>query len=378
MRPPREINKKMRYSPFRHAPSIFRKNSPLHLAFFVTRRCNSKCPFCFYLAGGETDHLKNNNHGKERSDDELSLDEIEKISSSLGNLLWLAFSGGEIFLRDDIAEITEIFYENNKPAIILFPTNGLLTDVIIENLERILGVCKKSTIAVKLSIEGTEKLHDFIRGSGSFRKTMRTLTGLGRIYKKYPNLELGINTVFCRQNQDSMEKITDFVNRLENVTTHTISLIRGDVPDPAFKDIDINKYLVAVKKLEANLKGRDSKIYRFRGARLKAAQDILQRRLIHETFTRKKQMLPCYAGRLNLVLTERGDVYPCESFQKKMGNVRESGYDMKKIINSEKSKKIISLIRDKGCYCTHECYFMTNIMFNPMMYPSLLKEYFQL
>jgi len=27
------------------------------------------------------------------------------------------------------------------------------------------------------------------------------------------------------------------------------------------------------------------------------------------------------------------------------------------------------------CHCTHECYFMTNILFNPRLYPSLMKEY---
>ena len=46
--------------------------------------------------------------------------------ASLGQLLWLAFSGGETFLRDDLVEIADVFYKNNRPAIILLPTNGLL------------------------------------------------------------------------------------------------------------------------------------------------------------------------------------------------------------------------------------------------------------
>ena len=33
---------------------------------------------------------------------------------------------------------------------------------------------------------------------------------------------------------------------------------------------------------------------------------------------------------------------------------------------------------DKNCYCTHECYFMTNILFNPRLYPALAREYIQL
>jgi radical SAM protein with 4Fe4S-binding SPASM domain len=357
----------MKYSPFRHLGSVLWKKEPIQLTFFLTKRCNSRCPFCFYLSDD-----------KEAPGDELSLDEIKKVSSSMGSLLWLAFSGGEIFLREEIVEITEVFYRKNRPAIILFPTNGLLTDIIVENIEKILRACRKSTIAIKLSVEGTEKLHDSIRGKGSFRKTMKTFTELGKLLEKYPNFELGINTVICSANQDSMGRVIDFVSGLDNIRTHTVSLIRGEVSDEKLKDVDINKYYDAIKKLEANLKDKTSGTYRFKGARLKAAQDILQRRLIFDTMIQKRQLIPCYAGILNLVLTETGDVYPCESFDRKMGNVREDGYDMKKIIKSDQAQKVIDSIKNNSCYCTHECYMMTNILFNPVMYPALLREYMQL
>ena len=35
-------------------------------------------------------------------------------------------------------------------------------------------------------------------------------------------------------------------------------------------------------------------------------------------------------------------------------------------------------VKESGCSCTHECYAMTNILFNPFQYPSLLKEYLRL
>ncbi len=358
----------MTYSPFSHIDSIFWKHSPIHLTFFLTRRCNARCPFCFYLSS-ET----------EKDSSELTLAEIEKISSSMGRLLWLAFSGGEIFLRDDLVEITKIFYEKNKPAIILFPTNGLLSNLIKEKIETILQHCKKSAIVVKLSLEGTEDVHDSMRGTkGSFQKTMRTYDALGELPEKYPNFDLGINTVFCSENQDNMDEVIEFVSGLDKIKTHTVSLIRGEVSDKKLKDIDVRKYHAAIKKLEINLKKKISSIYRFSGARLKAAQDILQRRLIYETLIQNRRLTPCYAGKLNLVLTESGDVYPCESFDKKMGNVRESGYDMRKIVNSKQAQKVVDSIKEGGCYCTHECYCMTNILFNPLMYPALLKEYLQL
>jgi radical SAM protein with 4Fe4S-binding SPASM domain len=296
----------------------------------------------------------------------------------MGNLLWLAFSGGEIFLRDDIVEITKIFYESNRPAIILFPTNGLLTETIKEKIKTILKYCRKSTIVVKLSLEGTEKVHDTVRGKGSFQKTLKTYRVLGELLDIYPNFELGINTVYLSANQDNMEDIIEFVNRLDKIKTHTISLIRGTVPDTSLKEVDIEKYRKTIDILSINLKKRISSVYRFRGAKLKAAQDILQRRIIYETAIRKKAIIPCYAGKLNLVLTESGDVYPCESFDMKIGNVRDSGYNLRMIMRSKRAKNIISSIRNNRCFCTHECYLMTNILFNPRMYPVLLREYMQL
>ena len=355
------------YSPFRHIPDIAWKRRPIHLTFFVTRRCNSNCPFCFYL----------------RSDDsaaqvrpELSLEEIGKVSSSLGPLLWLAFSGGEIFLRDDLVEIAETFYRNNRPAIMLFPTNGLLTGSIRERIETIVRSCPKSVVALKLSIDGLGDAHDSLRRTpGSFAKTMETYKAVKELEDRYPNLELGVNTVFCSENQDAMDGIIEYVAGLPGIRTHTISLVRGSLEDKQYGQVDTKKYLAAIQKIERNLKKGNACVYRFGGGRIKASQDIIQRRLIHRTMTEQARLIPCYAGRLNLVLEEGGEVFPCEVLKESFGNVRDYDYDMRKVVRSEKARKINASIENKGCFCTHECYYMTNILFNPRLYPSLLKEY---
>lgn len=358
------------YSPFRHLGSIIYKERPIHLTFFLTRRCNARCPFCFYLkADGPAS----------KETDELSLAEIRKLSRSFGSLLWLAFSGGEIFLRDDLVEISSTFYRNNRPAIMLFPTNGLLPEVVREKTGQILKDSPKSTIAVKLSLDGLYQRHDEVRNTpGSFDKTMQTYQLLGELVTRYPNFELGINTVFCSENQDEMGPIIDFVKGLGNIRTHTISLVRGNLADPGFKQVDHEKYQKAIERLECNLKDRTAEIYRFKGAKVKAAQDILQRRLIHRTEQEQRRLIPCYAGRLNLVMHENGDIFPCEILSKKMGNLRDAGYDINKVLESSSAREILQAIGSNECYCTHECYFITNILFNPRLYPALLKEYVQL
>ena len=355
------------YTPLRFLRDIVWKGRPIHLTFFLTRKCNSHCPFCFYLRSDAAPVARG---------PELSLPEIEKISSSLGSLLWLAFSGGEIFLRDDLVEIATAFYRNNRPSFMLFPTNGLLPEVIRDRMERIVRSCPESVVALKLSLDGVGQAHDDLRRTpGSFAKVMETYRVLSDLAGHYRNFELGVNTVFCSENQDAMDGIIGFVGGLENVRTHTISLVRGDLADKRYGSVDLDAYHDAVRKLERNLQEGASRVYRFRGGRLKAAQDVLQRRLIHRTMRDRERQVPCYAGRLNLVLTEEGSVFPCEILSASFGNVREFGYDLQKAACSPQARRVQAAIMDNGCSCTHECNYLTNIFFNPRLYPALLKEY---
>ncbi len=357
------------YSALRHVPSIFRKRRPIQLTFFVTRRCNARCPWCFYLKG----------RPPPAEGDPLSLAEIREISASLGRLLWVAFSGGEVFLRDDLAEISALFHDRNRPRILLFPTNGLLPEAITEQTELILRRCPKSIIVVKVSLDGLDGAHDALRGSpGAFAKALETYRSIARLRDRYDNLELGINSVFLSENQDRMDEVIDFVAGLDDRGTHTVSLVRGDLIEHRFKAVDAAKYQAAANRLGRDLKAGVSSIHRFAGARLKAAQDILQRRLIHRTLSEERRLIPCYAGTLSLVLSESGEVHACESLADSLGNVRAHGYDIARLLRSDQARAILGQIADGGCHCTHECNFIMNILFNPMLYPALVREYLDL
>ncbi|MDI6715581.1 MAG: radical SAM protein [Actinomycetota bacterium] len=358
------------YSPLRYAGHILWKRRPIQLTFFVTKRCNAKCPFCFYLQEPDT-----------RVDraTEISLQEVGRLAPSLERLLWLAFSGGEAYLREDIVELSKVSYKHNKPSIILYSTNGLATWLIKDRTEEILKSYPNSTVVVKLSLDGLYGEHDALRGvPGSFEKVMDTYESLSGIQERYSNFELGVNTVFCAANQDRIGGIFEFVKGLKDIRTHTLSMVRDPLKDKGLKDVDLDKYREAIKTMEADLKKRLAKSYRFSGTRLKSAQDILQRRLIHRTLSEDRCMLPCFAGRLNLVLTESGDVYPCELLDRKFGNIKDHGYDIRKLLQSDEAKAIVQEIKSSKCHCSHECYFITNILFNPRTYPMLMKEYLQL
>jgi MoaA/NifB/PqqE/SkfB family radical SAM enzyme len=204
---------------------------------------------------------------------------------------------------------------------------------------------------------------------------MRTYDLLRDLVPDNPHFELGVNTVFCSANQDAMDGIIDHVRGMSAIRTHTISLARGALLQEQFKTVDLAKYERAILRLELNLKRGRASTYRFTGARMKAAQDILQRKLILRTAREERRVVDCYAGRINVVLREDGELYPCEIREDGFGNVRDHGYDIRAMLGTERAGRVLGSIRRGECCCTHECYFMTNILFNPRLYPALAKEY---
>ncbi len=355
------------YSQARYIPSIFVKRDVLQFTFFLTSRCNSRCPFCFYWQDRHTGR------------DELSLEEIERFSPTMGDLLWLLFSGGEIFLRKDLVEIVETFYRNNHPVIITLPTNGMAPDLVTPKVEEIASGCPESAIVCKVSLDGIGEEHDRLRDTpGSFENAMETWERLRQLAMSHGNLQIGINTVFCQENQDRMDEIIDFVNALPGCETHTISMIRGNPAEEDYKRIDLEKYKRAIDRLDVEMKGERPKMYHFSMARLKSAQDLVQRQLIYQTMRQSRRLLPCYAGRITAVMNEIGDVFPCEILLESMGNIRRFDYDFRRLFRSEEADRVRAMVHRSRCYCSHECYFVTNILFNPLMYGQVLRQYLQL
>ena len=297
----------------------------------------------------------------------------------MNNLLWLAFSGGEIFLRKDIDEISDVFYTNNKPIYMLYPTNGLMPHRILEKMETIVQRCKNSVIIVKLSLDGLYEDHDNIRQTpGNFERVMECYCLLSPLVQRFQNFELGINTVFTAENQNKMDGIIDFVAKLENSKTHTISLIRGDLKDQSHKEVDFALYQKATARLAKGLQTQQAPRYKFSGGKIKVAQDIMQRDLIYHTTQQQRRLIPCYAGKVNVVLSETGNVFPCEIQDQSFGNIRDYEYNINSVLQSSAAQRFFKKTKEKPCFCTHECYFMTNILLNPTLYPTLAKEYIKL
>ena len=355
------------HAALRHLPALVLKTRPAHLTFFVTRRCNARCPFCFYADA----------RGRRGGAPELSLDEIRRTAASLGPLLWLLFSGGEPYLREDLGAIGQAFHDANGARFITCPTNGLLPETIQETTEELLRRCPRSVVVVKLSLDGVGADHDAIRGTpGGFDKLLRTCERLARLARYAPRLELGVNTVFSRENQHRMDRIVDFVAGLDGVRAHTLTMARGDGAPGTFADVDLEAYRRATARVEERWRGR---FHRFNGGALKAALDRVQHGLVRETLRGGRRPLPCSAGRIAIVLSETGELWSCEGRRgDPLGNVRSAGYDVQAVLRFAAARRARDEIAAGGCGCAHECNLLVDVLSSPRTYPRLLREWARL
>lgn len=332
---------------------------PGYLIFHVTYKCNSRCGMCFLW--------KDLNKAKDK---ELSLNEIEKISSSLGNLFWLALGGGEPFLRDDLPDICRIFYKNNKTSVISIPTNGLLPKRIYRMTREILKNCD-TRITIGLSLDGIKEKHDHIRGvKGNFEKVLKTYNLLSPLRKKYSNFSIGILTTLTNLNVKEIPKLYDFVRGNMNVDWHTIEIMRGDTKD-AVKPPTLEQYRELMPKIS-----KMNSFYSFgRGIKSRIIKAVKEENVatIYEILRKKEQVIPCFAGRINCVIDPYGNVQLCELLDK-VGNLRDANFNFDRVWFSEKANKQRKFIKNKGCYCTHCIFQNTNILFNIKKYPKLLKR----
>lgn len=156
----------------------------------VTYECNLRCRHCYVH-----DYQGN-----------LTMDTFKRLFNELRELgnLDLTFSGGELFLRQDIFDIFQIALEQGFS--ISFITNGtLLTEEIVEKLKSI------PIKIIKVSLYSLDpELHDTITGvRHSFEKT---LTGINRLVEAGKTVT--INTIIQKENAHEIPAIQAFAQEL--------------------------------------------------------------------------------------------------------------------------------------------------------------------
>lgn len=335
---------------------------PVHLILHVTYKCNSGCLGCF--------NRENLNKGKR----ELETREFELISRGLGDILWLHISGGEPFLRDDLAQICRMFHRNNHPGFISIPTSGLIPGRVEEIAGEILGRIN-APLAIDVALDGIGAQHDEIRGfPGSFDLALQTYQRLRALKRKFKNLSTKITTVISNKNIGNLEEICRFVRRnMEDLSFHTLIFLRGNIKN---KDIFLPPLGELLAKRNLLLKTWEEYSYDSNlGYAQKAVANAAHRMLLDlyfEMMKENKSCVRCLAGLSHAVIGADAEVAFCELLHG-VGNLRDYGFDFRKLWYSEKARKMRGYVRSGKCWCTHGCVHMDNIFLNLKMYPRIMK-----
>ncbi len=326
---------------------VTKPKTPLQLIHFVTSKCNAKCGHCFYWS-------QLNTKG------ELSLEEINKITKTLPDLVILNISGGEPFIRQDFAEVIKTYYRNTRLKEVTIPTNATFTEKMRADCISILDYCKGMDLNIVVSLDGIEKIHDEIREvKDCFKTAQKSFMMLKELQQQYPGLQVSIVSTLTALNQDTVEEFHRQMNTEWKPDVLGMNLIRGEAKKMDLFGVNLDNY----KKFFA-LQSKSRK-WSFKN-KIRDYMNKLRTGMIIRTVEDKKMYVPCKAGTLMGVMYEKGDVYPCELLnQQKIGNVRDFNYDFTKLWTSAATQKSAKWIKDTKCYCTHECFQRFNILYNP-------------
>lgn len=326
-----------------------KKNLPTYLIFFVTSRCNARCQHCFNWL----------NLNKKR---DLKFSEIKKLSEQLGEIDSLNISGGEPFLRKDLAEICKTFLKINRVKRLTIPTNGLVEKKKIYNeTEKILKSAKDSHVTLVFSFEGTREIHEEIRGvKGGFDRSLVAMMLLAKLRNKFPNFKIQAGvTVFNKNYQDIYRLIDLFKERMPTVDIFSLTYIRGKPREKTFRLPEVDE----LKRLESY---RREKLPNSTLLEEAVGRTIFDLKI--KVLEKKKQPVKCVAGNLIGVVMDNGDVAPCELLPP-VGNIRNNNFQT--IWNSKKAKRVADKISAGKCFCTHECFLFPSLLAKVDYYPLL-------
>ena len=134
--------------------------SPIRIYYELTKKCNLHCRTCF-------------NSSACRDTNEQTTEEVFHSLEGLrkDNVIDIRFTGGEITQREGWEEL--IAYAVKLGQVVSVNTNGVYdNDSIIDRL------VKLNLAQITISVDGTQKYNDYIRGKGAFNRAEETLRTL--------------------------------------------------------------------------------------------------------------------------------------------------------------------------------------------------------
>ena len=268
-----------------------------YIQWDFTNLCNLKCKHCY----------KNS----DESNNELNLEDCLKICDIINLMaienklkISLSLTGGEPFTRKkDLYEILD--YIENKTLVNSFQilTNGLLID--LKDIKKLKSYKKLN--GIQISLESSNKnIHDLIRGSGTFDKTIEQIKKLVE-----NNLKVHVMMTISKKNKEDIEDMYKLLNSLK---VYSFSVDRF-IPETS-EDFDrfvLNKeeYEDVCNRLNMLSLNKDY-------------TKISMHRPLHCLLDENKGGT-CSAGKLSIAILPNGDLLPCRRLKIKIGNILKDG-----------------------------------------------------
>lgn len=295
--------------------------SPTDASIILTYRCPMRCKMC--------------NIWKYPTDRKEEIKASDLVT--LPKLKFINLTGGEPFIREDLAEIVEECYKHTDRIVI--STSGWFED-------RVIALAKKfPNIGIRISIEGLSQKNDELRGhAGGFDKGLRTLLTLKQMGVK----DIGFGCTVSNNNSKDMLSLYQLSLSLglefATASFHNSYYFHKDDNVVTNKDEVCGDF---EQLIEWQLKEKSPKSW-FRA--------FFNMGLINY-IEGGRRMLPCEAGTANFFIDPWGEVFPCNGLEEKywkdsMGNIHEAPFD--EIWNSERAQKV----REKVACCPKNCWMV--------------------
>ncbi|BBD09263.1 radical SAM protein [Desulfovibrio ferrophilus] len=292
----------------------------MEACLIVTYRCNARC------------HMCDTWQHPSRPDAEFSPSLLHKLPDGLR---FMNITGGEPFLRSDLAEIVEIALRKSKRVVV--SSNGYLTDRILALADRF-----GPRLGIRISIEGLPAANDELRGlKDGFDHGLRTLLELGA--RGFKDIGFGI-TVSDRNVHDLMElyRLADAMG-LEFATAVTHNSFYFHKTDNAFAVPE--RITTEFERLAGALLSTRSPKKWFRAYFNMGLANKVQG---------GERPLPCEAGTDVFFLDPAGNVMPCNGSAEPMVMGSLHAQDFESIWSSDRAREV----RGQVATCSQQCWMI--------------------
>lgn len=304
--------------------------------FNMSNECNLKCKYC-YANGG--------NYG--RKNFQMGEETIDKVISKLKNrnikeIVQVKFFGGEPLMnKEGILYALKSLSDNFKIEEYLIVTNGILLD------KDFLDKIKSYNLFFSLSLDLPERIHNKLRGEGTYKKVIRAIDLLRE--NGYDRKLKIVSTYTNEQYKEgiTMRKYQELLNEIHDI--YHINRVH------AIKESELNlkNYGVKEKKDEIDLTFNNILGITY-GKFLNPTVDRVLRSLIFEN--KNKSFCDELISDIQLSYDYNGDEYRCNRFWGRLEYSTNEDNEFSKVkkINTKENYKIC-----RNCWCKNLCMICT-------------------